>query len=91
MPNASYTVEEIVRLGRDRYERDIRHQVEPQQDGKFLALDVETGEYAIGDEALDAVRPLRARRPDAPIYIHRIGHPAAYRLGGRVVIESLAH
>ncbi|MBN1346764.1 MAG: hypothetical protein JXQ73_29000 [Phycisphaerae bacterium] len=78
-----YTSQEICRLGQERYERDVRHLVEPRHNDKFLALDIETGQYAIGDEALDAVDALGKHPPEAGVYIVRIGHPAAYRLGGR--------
>ena len=81
MPATQYSNEDVVRLGQERYQRDIRARVEPLHLDKFLALDIETGEYEIGEQVLDAVRALRTKRPQAVVHIHRIGHPAVYRLG----------
>ncbi len=48
-------------------------------EGKLLSIDVETGNYAIGDDrSLDAPHSLREKNPDARIYTLRIGHRAVY-------------
>ena len=48
-----------------------------------MALDVESGDYEVADDALGAGAGLRRRRPDASVYLMRVGRPAAFRLGGR--------
>jgi len=83
MPHTRYTNEEIVRRGRERYDREVRARVEPQHKGKFLVLDIETGEYEIDAEAIPAVHRLKAKHPDAARFILRVGYPTAYKLGGR--------
>jgi len=50
--------------------------------GKFLALDVQTGDYEIDANMLVAFDRLRLRRPTAEPYVVRIGHPTAVTLGG---------
>ena len=50
--------------------------------GKFLILDVNTGDYEIDAEDLTASKRLLARRPEALLFGVRIGHRAAYRLVG---------
>lgn len=79
--------EEIGKRGQEWYERAIRAQVEnPDNIGKLLSIDVETGDYEIGDdETLEAPLRLHARHPGAAIYTLRIGYDAAVSLGG--VIE----
>ncbi len=64
------------------YEQQIRLKVENESKGKYLVLDIETGEYEIDDDDLIATKRVMARRPDAILYGLRIGYPAAYRLGG---------
>ncbi len=49
--------------------------------GKFLVIDIETGEYEIDAHDLIATRQLLANRPNAVIYGLRIGFPTAYRIG----------
>jgi hypothetical protein len=63
-----YPKEEIVRRGKELYEREIRSKVEAGNYGKVLAIDIETGDYEIDDDLLSAVRRLRARNPDAVPY-----------------------
>jgi hypothetical protein len=48
-----YGPEEIVRVGRERYEKELRAQVEAEHRGEFLALDIESGKYEI--DATDIV------------------------------------
>lgn len=42
--NSRCTAEDIARRGREIYEHHIRRKVEPEYDGKVLAIDVVTGE-----------------------------------------------
>ena len=84
MPYTEYTPEEVESRGEAIYEKQIRWKVEAQHKGKFLVLDVETGEYEIDDEDLAATKRVLVKRPDAVLYGLRIGYPAAYRLGGHL-------
>jgi len=79
--STTLTNEEIARLGVERYERDIRSSVEPKYSGRFLVLDVLTGDYEIDNDDLAASDWLLERQPDASLYGIRIGYPAAYRMG----------
>ena len=69
--------EEAVRLGKAIYERDILPQVEAGHFGEYVAIDVESGDWAIADATRVAVEHLRARRPDAvDILCERVGYRA---------------
>ena len=57
--------EEIARLGKEIYERDIRSKVEADHHGKVVAIDVDTGQWAMGDNAIAATDRLREKRPGA--------------------------
>jgi len=72
----------IGQRGQALYDQQIRAQVEQDHRGKFLILDVNTGDYEIDAEDLTASERLLARRPDAALFGVRIGHRAAYRLVG---------
>jgi hypothetical protein len=88
MSHPHFSSEEIRRRGREIYER-IRRRVETDENiGKLVSIDIETGDYEIGDDAsLEAPRRIRARHPDAAIYTARIGYDAAYAIGG--VLERI--
>lgn len=77
--------DELARRAKDLYERRIRERVEAEVDneGRFVAIDAESGDYEVADDALEAGAGLRRRRPEARVYLMRVGRPAAFRLGGR--------
>jgi hypothetical protein len=77
-----YSKEEFARRGKEIYER-IRSQVDPGNNGKILAIDIETGEYEIDGDSSVASDRLFARLPDPQIYCFRIGGGGVYRFGGR--------
>ena len=77
-------LEEIGRLGDDVYERDIRQLVEADHVGKVVAIDVESGIWAMGDNVIVATDRLRAQHPEAiDVWCVRVGHRAVYHFGGR--------
>lgn len=90
MPHGGYAVEEVARRGRDLYEREIREKVENEHTGKFLVVDVDSGEYEIAEEDIVAFDRALANNPDAVLYGIRIGESAAYRLGRSCRIVRLA-
>jgi len=47
MPRPHYNSDEIVQRGQVLYDQQIRAQVETRHKGKFLVLDIETGNYEI--------------------------------------------
>lgn len=83
MPALQDTGDEVVRRGQEIYERDIRPKVEAGNQGKFLVINIETGEYEMDADDLAAAKRAKARFGNAALFTMRIGHPAAYRLGFR--------
>ena len=70
-------------MGQDIYERDIRERVKDAHYGKIVAIDVESGIWAIDDEVLDAVDRLRTQRPEAvDVFCERVGYRALDSFGG---------
>ena len=84
MSHPRYTSEEIVERGEALYNQQIRAEVETGNEGKFLVLDIETGTYEVDEDELAAVQRAKAKKPNAVLYIMRIGYATAYRLGGQV-------
>jgi hypothetical protein len=86
MSHPRYTSEEIVRRGQEIYEEQIRAEVEAEHTGKFLVVDIETGMYEIDASELVAFDRVLAKHPDAALYLLRIGHDTAYRIGGKAQV-----
>jgi hypothetical protein len=81
MPNSKYPIEEIARRGDEIYDRSIRAEVEGKCDGQVVAIDVDTGRYALGEMGWVAAEPLLSQNPDAQIWIVRVGDRAYHRFG----------
>ncbi len=86
MSHPRYTSDEIVQRGQALYDQQIRAKVEASHQGKFLVLDIETGQYEIDTNELVALRRAKAKNPDAALYLLRVGSSAAYKLGRRSLV-----
>jgi len=71
---------ELARRGRDYYGRFLRAKLEPQYNGKFLALEVESGDYEMGDTQIEALDRAEAKHPNSVFYIHRVGYRTVGKL-----------
>jgi hypothetical protein len=78
-----YSKEEFARRGGEIYDRDIRPLVETDNKGNYVAIDIETGAWEIDADDYTATERLLNQRPDAQIWLVRVGHCAAYRIGDR--------
>ena len=83
-----YSKEEFTRRGTELYEQRIRPLVEQGNQNRFVVIDIETGDYQLADDPLEASQPLIARRPDAQLWCVRIGHRAVERFGFHPTAES---
>ncbi len=88
MPYINYTPSEIELQGEAIYGRQIRDKVEFAHKGKFLVIDIETGEYEIDADDLVATKRLLVKYPNAVVYGLRIGFPTAYRIGAYFSVET---
>jgi hypothetical protein len=82
--DCTYTTEEVVRDGREIYEREVRAQVEASHDGEFVVMDVTTGAWEVDEDDAAASERVLGRNSDAVLYFARVGRRAAYRLGYRL-------
>jgi hypothetical protein len=76
-----YSKEEFHRRGDAIYERDIAPHLKPADKGKYVAIDIETGEYEIDLDSLTASRRLRDRIPDSQTWMVRVGYKYTRRFG----------
>ncbi|HEV8259500.1 MAG TPA: hypothetical protein VGQ19_01920 [Burkholderiales bacterium] len=76
-----YSKAEFARRGQAIYDASIRAQVESAHEGKFVAIDIETGEWEIDVDDYAATERLLSRIPDAQTWLVRVGQRAAYRIG----------
>lgn len=73
---------EAARLGREVYRRVVLPRLTPVDDGKYVVLDIDSGEYEIDADKLTAALRLRARIPGAQGWLERVGHATPTRMLG---------
>ncbi|MFM5982126.1 MAG: hypothetical protein ACKO9I_16575 [Sphaerospermopsis kisseleviana] len=78
-----YSKEEFAQIGEQIYEMQIRPKIEAGNEGKIVAIDIETGDFEIDASEIAACDRLEFRHPDAQIWIVRIGSRYVRRFGGR--------
>jgi hypothetical protein len=83
-----YSKEELAQRGQLLYESGIQEQVEAGNDGRIVAIDIETGAFEVADQVLPATNRLFEQYPDAQPWVIRIGHRAVYHFGARSLAKK---
>lgn len=76
------TDDEIIERGKAVYESRIKSLVEPEHIGKYIAINVETGDYEIDHDDLVVEDRLLKRYPNGNLFLTRVGAKIAYSMGG---------
>ena len=64
------------------YAEQLQAVLEPQHLNRFVAIEPESGEYFLADTFDEAVKLARAKHPSRLSHTIRIGHRAAFHIGG---------
>ncbi len=84
MPLTSHpSREEVAARGDQIYDREILPRLGPEDQGKFVLIDVRTADYEADRDELAASDRLLSRRPDAEVWMRQVGSPYARRFGPR--------
>lgn len=78
---SEYSAEEIAQLGDAIYAQELRSKVEKNNIGKVIAIDVQSHNFVIDDNALLASQKLLHQHPNAEIWCIRIGYEALHHIG----------
>lgn len=76
--------EEFARRGNAMFEKHVRPNVDVDAEShKFVAIDVETGAYAVHEDEREATTQLLDAQPEAKgrIWFRRVGSESAHHLG----------
>ena len=63
------------------YHARIKDELSDDQLGKFLAIEVNTGDIEVGDTGLSALDAVHERNADAEVFLMKHGSRYAYTLG----------
>jgi len=83
-----YSKEEFARRGDELYERVVKPHLKKKDKDRFVAIDIETGEWEIGDDEIEVADRLEARIPDPQPWMVRVGRGYVHSFGGREIRTS---
>ena len=73
---------EVIARGKQVYEEQLKSRLEPEHNGKFVAVEPQSGRYFLGDTDAEALIAAHEAMPESHFYVKRIGHHITHRLGG---------
>lgn len=82
--------EDIFQRGQALYIAQLKSLLEPNYSRSFVAIHVDTGEYAVARSSSEAVRAMRRRYPaDGRLYVRRVGDEPEYGLAARILTSDM--
>ena len=78
-----YSKDEFALRGDEIFERDVFPRLGPDDEGKFVVIDIETGNFEVDVDELAASDRLLVRHPGAQIWTRQTDSRYAWRFGPR--------
>lgn len=88
-PLPLFSKEEFARRGDEIYQRTVLPQLKPADEGKFVAIDIQTEAFEIDHDELAASDRLLAKHPNAQTWLKRVGSRYVRRFGPRAHSSSV--
>lgn len=77
--------EDFIERGKRLYDEELRGELEPENAGRFLAVEPDSGKYFLGDTDVEALTAAREAMPDSIFYLVRVGYETAHSIGGHAL------
>lgn len=74
--------DDLVERGQRFYDENLREMLEPEQTGRYVAIEPESGRYFVDDTGTGALTAARRELPDGLFYLLRVGYQTADTIGG---------
>lgn len=65
--------------GESIYREKLKHLLEPRYNGKFIAIEVNSGEFFMADSVVQAWQKAKNKHPDKIFYFIKVGFPAVHK------------
>jgi hypothetical protein len=69
----------ITEEGERIYHEKLKPLLEPQYKGKIVAIEVDSGDYFLGDRVIEAVQKAKAKYPEKIFHVIRVGFRAVHK------------
>lgn len=82
--NIAFTTstEELIQKGEKLYEEKLKDKLEKKYLGKFVAIEVDSSEFFIGDTLQQALEKAKKQFPDKIFHSIKIGSPGVFTSSG---------
>ena len=70
---------ELVAQGQKIYDAFLQEKLEPEYKGKVVAIEVESGDYFLGESVVEAAKKAREKHPEKLFYFAKVGYRAMHR------------
>jgi len=81
MVSRKYSKEELAKRGEEMYSSSIANELHNKNPAWIVAIDVDSGDYEVNEDLLNAIGRLQERRADSQIWIRRVGPSPVMRFG----------
>lgn len=71
--------QELIDRAKQTYRDELAGELEPEHTGEIVAIELETGDYFVGEDEIDAADKARAAGHGGLLYFLRVGSPYAHR------------
>lgn len=90
MPQGRLQKEQVCELGNQFFDERIRELVKDRDPKLYVVIDVNSGDFEIGNDAHAITETLRTRHPESQFFRRHLGTPYAARFGWRATMELWA-
>jgi len=80
------TLEDVAKTGQELYDSRLKETLEPESNGRFVAIEPTSGNYFMGGTIVEALENAELRFPNADFHVVRIGFPAAVSFSHKVIV-----
>jgi hypothetical protein len=65
--------------GEKIYDEKLKGILEPEHNGKIVAIEVESGDYFLGNSIVEATEKAKQKYPDRLFHVIKVGYPAVHK------------
>jgi DNA helicase TIP49 (TBP-interacting protein) len=69
---------ELVAQGQKIYETLLQEKLEPEHKGEVVAIEVESGDYFLGESVVEVAKKARLKHPEKLFYFAKVGYRAMH-------------
>ena len=84
----SVSTKKLAEVGQRIYDERLRKKLEPRYAGKIVTIEVDSGDYFVGDTLREAIQKARKRYPEEVFYSVKVGYPAVYSFASRMPLSA---